>query len=38
VCGQRRLHDAAEIERGVTAFASGANGGLIVPPSRLGAS
>jgi putative tryptophan/tyrosine transport system substrate-binding protein len=29
------LHDAAEIERGVTAFARGPNGGLIVTPSGL---
>ena len=29
------LHDAAEIERGITAFARGSNGGLIVTPSGL---
>jgi len=29
------LHDAGEIERGVTAFARGSNGGLIVTPSGL---
>jgi len=29
------LHDAAEIERGVTAFARGSTGGLIVTPSGL---
>jgi putative ABC transport system substrate-binding protein len=29
------LHDAAEIERGVTAFARGSNGGLIITPSGL---
>jgi putative ABC transport system substrate-binding protein len=29
------LHDAGEIERGVTAFARGSNGGLIVTPSAL---
>ena len=29
------LHDAGEIERGVTAFAHGSNGGLIVTPSGL---
>jgi putative ABC transport system substrate-binding protein len=29
------VRDAAEIERGVTAFAQGANGGMIVTPSTL---
>jgi putative ABC transport system substrate-binding protein len=29
------LHDADEIERGITAFARGANGGLIATPSAL---
>ena len=29
------VHDAAEIERAVTAFARGSNGGLIVPGSAL---
>jgi putative ABC transport system substrate-binding protein len=29
------LHDASEIETGVTAFAASANGGLIVTPSGL---
>ncbi len=29
------LHDAGEIERGLTAFARGSNGGLIVTPSSL---
>jgi putative tryptophan/tyrosine transport system substrate-binding protein len=29
------LHDAAEIEHGITTFASAANGGLIVTPSGL---
>jgi hypothetical protein len=32
----RNMHDVGEIERGVTTFARGSNGGLIVTGSALG--